>query len=132
MRQTGRASVLLIVFLFESMASFPVPALAESETGARLYGRCLACHSFVRNRTGPKHCGLLGREAGGLTDYRYSAAMKDADVIWTAETLSEFLEAPLEFIPGTKMGYSGVKDPKERAALVEYLVRQSSNPAVCK
>jgi cytochrome c len=40
---------------------------------------------------------------------------------WDEATLERFLENPTEFIPGTRMGYAGIKNPQERADLVAYL-----------
>lgn len=100
--------------------------------GAELYSRCMGCHSFERNRTGPMHCGLFGRKAGGVAGYNYSKAMKKSDIVWSIGTLNRFLAAPLEFVPGTKMGYAGVKDPKDRADLISYMAATSKDPSVCR
>lgn len=90
--------------------------------GAAIYERCQACHSLERNRTGPRHCGLLGRSAGSVATFRrYSAALRDSGIVWDAESLDRFLAAPLEAVPGTRMGYAGVKDPQERADLIAFL-----------
>jgi cytochrome c len=86
-----------------------------------VYERCQACHSLERNRTGPKHCGLLGRKAGGVADFSYSKALKDSGIVWDAESLDRFLENPFKAVPGTRMGYAGVKDPQERADLIAFL-----------
>ena len=96
-------------------------------SGEEVYAKCLACHSLERNRTGPKHCGLFGRVAGTVPDYDYSKAMKSSKVTWNEKTLDAFLQSPLEYIPGTKMGFAGVKDKAERQALVRYLKRATSS-----
>jgi cytochrome c len=108
--------------------------LSDGDTarGAEVYGRCLACHSFERNRTGPLHCGLFGRKAGGVIGYSYSRAMKESGIVWNSETLDRFLRAPLEVVPGTKMGYAGVKNSKDRAALIAYMAATANDPSVCK
>jgi cytochrome c len=100
--------------------------------GAEVYGRCLACHSFERNRTGPMHCGLFGRKAGSVRGYNYSKAMKESGIVWSSETLDRFLEAPLKVVPGTKMGYAGVKDSKDRAALIAYMAATAKDSSVCR
>ena len=87
-----------------------------------IYERCQACHALDRNRTGPKHCGLLGRAAGAAAGFRgYSAALKGSGIVWDAESLDRFLADPLGTVPGTRMGYAGVKDPQERADLIAFL-----------
>ena len=80
---------------------------------------------------GPRHCGLFGRKAGSVPDYQYSPAMKKYGVAWNEETLDKFIENPLKTVPGTKMGYAGVKDPQERADLIAYLKQATSDPKIC-
>lgn len=92
--------------------------------GQGIYDRCLACHAIDRDRTGPRHAGLLGRRAGAVPNFPYSNAMKKAGangLIWTEDTLDKFLENPTRFVPGTRMGYAGIKDAQERADLIAYL-----------
>ena len=92
--------------------------------GERIYERCFACHAIDRDRTGPRHAGLFGRVAGGVPNFPYSPAMKKAGaagLVWNEATLDKFLESPMKYIPGTRMGYAGVKDSQERADLIAYL-----------
>jgi cytochrome c len=111
------------------------PALAadgSAERGEEIYTRCMACHTLAHDRVGPRHCGLFGRRAGSVPNYAYSSAMKKYGVTWSEETLDRFIENPLTTVPGTKMGYAGVKDPQERADLIAYLKRATSNPKICE
>ncbi|HYD93939.1 MAG TPA: cytochrome c family protein, partial [Noviherbaspirillum sp.] len=39
-----------------------------------------------------------------------------------------FLENPARTVPGTTMGYAGVKDQKERADLIAYLLQADDSP----
>jgi cytochrome c len=95
----------------------------DPKAGQEIYARCIACHSLARDRTGPRHCGLLGRRAGSVKGFGYSKAMERSRIVWSAETLDRFLANPLEAVPGTSMGYAGVTDSKERADLIAYLDR---------
>lgn len=104
----------------------------NAERGEEIYTRCLACHTLAQNRVGPRHCGLFGRKAGTVAHYQYSAAMKKYGIIWNEETLDHFLESPLKAVPGTKMGYAGVKDPQERTDLIAYLKMATSDPRTCE
>lgn len=106
-------------------------AAGDPVRGEEIYHRCLACHSLEHNRVGPRHCGLFGRKAGTLKDYSYSTAMKKYGVIWNEETLDHFLENPMKAVPGTKMGYAGIKDARERADLIAYLKQATSDPKIC-
>lgn len=103
----------------------------NAERGEEIYTRCMACHALAQNRVGPRHCGLFGRKAGSVPNYQYSAAMKKYGVTWNEETLDKFIENPLKTVPGTKMGYAGVKGPQERADLIAYLKKATSDPKVC-
>lgn len=95
--------------------------------GEEIYARCLACHALAYNRTGPRHCGLFGRRAGSLPGYEYSEAIRKSGIVWDAATLDRFLAAPTRVIPGTTMGYAGIPDPAERAALIKWL-REATRP----
>jgi cytochrome c len=104
----------------------------DATRGEGIYQRCLACHSLEHDRVGPRHCGLFGRKAGSLADYAYSPAMKKYGMTWNAATLDHFLENPLKTVPGTKMGYAGIKDQQERADLIAYLGRATRDSTICK
>lgn len=94
---------------------------AQIKTGEMVYSRCLACHALTYDRTGPRHCGLFGRRAGSVPGFIYSNAMKRSGIVWSAKTLDRFLTAPLKAVPGTSMGYAGIPNGNERAALIAYL-----------
>jgi len=108
------------------------PAGGDPVRGEAVYDRCLACHSLTRNRTGPKHCGLLGRTAGSVSGFAYSPAMRQSGIVWDAEALDAFLTDPLAVVPETTMGYDGVKDARERADLIAYLARATLASALCR
>lgn len=99
--------------------------------GETIYSRCLACHSLAYDRTGPRHCGLLGRKAGSVKGFAYSDAMRRSKIVWSEKTLDRFIVDPMKAVPGTAMGYAGVKDPKERADLIAYLKRAGTS-AECR
>ena len=89
--------------------------------GETIYHKCQGCHSLDRNRVGPKHMGLFGRQAGSLADFDYSAAMKNSGIVWSEQTLDSFLADPRGVVPGTKMTYAGIKNAQDRADLIAYL-----------
>ena len=93
----------------------------DAQAGEAIYSRCVACHAFEYDRTGPRHCGLFGRRAGTVAGFDYSDAMKGSHIVWNAKTLDRFLAEPMAAVPGTSMGYAGVTDPGERADLIAYL-----------
>jgi cytochrome c len=105
------------------------PAPDHAALGEAVYARCLACHALAYDRTGPRHCGLFGRRAGSVPGFAYSAAMRRSDIVWTARTLDLFLSNPTRAVPGTTMGYAGITDRAERAALIDYLKQANNSPA---
>ena len=98
----------------------------DATKGQALFKKfCLQCHSVVASegntKTGPNLAGVVGRVAGTLDGYSYSAANKNSGITWTPENLFAYLESPKKFMPGNKMAYNGMKKPKERADLIAYL-----------
>lgn len=100
----------------------------DPKNGEAIYERCLACHALAYDRTGPRHCGLFGRQAGSVQGFAYSTAMKRSKIVWNEKTLDRFLTSPLTVVPGTAMGYAGVADRKERADLIAYLKQANQSP----
>jgi len=67
---------------------------------------------------------VFDRKIGGLSDYKYSKVFQEANSqgrAWDDETMAAFLENPLTYMAGTKMGFGGVKDEQKLTALIEYL-----------
>lgn len=113
--------VLTTLALAACSAPLAAAPAASAAAGKAVYERCLACHALAYDRTGPRHCGLFGRRAGSVPGFAYSDAMRRSAIVWDAQTLNLFLADPLKTVPGTSMGYAGVKDPGERADLIAYL-----------
>jgi cytochrome c len=57
--------------------------------------------------------------------------MKASDIVWSARTLDRFLANPARMVPGTTMGYAGIADRSERAALIAYL-KNANASAECR
>ncbi len=108
------------------------PSAAALARGEQVYTRCAACHAIEANRTGPLHCGLFGRRAGSAAGFEgYSPALKRSGIVWNERSLDRFLRAPFDAVPGTAMGYAGVKDDGERADLIAWL-RVATAPGHCR
>lgn len=119
-----------------SLAAAPTPAAATTPAtaaarGAVIYERCAACHALTFDRTGPRHCGLFGRRAGSVPGFDYSPALRQSQLVWSEATLDRFLKNPMGTIPGTAMGYDGVKDQRERRDLIAYL-RAAGQSTACR
>jgi cytochrome c len=103
----------------------------DAAHGKELYAACAACHHPTENFTGPMHCNLFGRTAGTVAGYDYSEAMRSAGFVWDAKKLDEFLVSPIAVVVGTKMGFAGFQEQKERDDLIAYLWQMNHDPAVC-
>lgn len=130
--RTPRPGLLAILL---SLALSPAdagdsPADAHAR-GAIIYERCAACHALQTDRTGPRHCGLIGRRAGSVAGFAYSPAMRQSRLIWSEANLDRFIKAPMAFMPGTAMGYDGVKNDAERHDLLAFL-RQEGTSDKCR
>jgi cytochrome c len=68
----------------------------------------------------PPLTGVNGRKAGSTGFSGYSDALKHSDIVWSVDTLSEFLAAPNKKVPGTRMVIN-VTSPQDRADIVAYL-----------
>ena len=96
---------------------------ADIEKGKVAFEQCAACHSLDGSGRddGPTLKGVIGRKAGSLEDFRYSAAMKRSDVTWDAATLDKYIADPQAFIPGNRMAFAGMTDQSQRDDLIAYL-----------
>ena len=107
------------------------PAYASDSKGDAASGKelfmasgCPACHGVTKEdnaKVGPNLVGVVGRKAGTTQSLLGpSENMKKYGVIWSAETLDEFLVNPSAKVPGTAM--AGVlTDPQQRADVIAYL-----------
>jgi cytochrome c len=99
----------------------------DAARGEKKFGDCAACHSLQEgvNDVGPSLHGLLNRKAGSIATFRYSPAMKRSGIVWTAQTLDEFIADPQKMVPGNRMPYGGIIDAADRADLIVYLMKAS-------
>ena len=106
-------------------------ALGTVDRGKAVYKKCKACHSIKKdggNKIGPNIFGVLNRNTGSISDYKYSKALASYGKKWTFEELNGFLLKPSKWIKGNKMGFSGIRDDTDRASVILYLNKNSDNP----
>ena len=97
-------------------------ASADVAKGGKVFGKCKACHKIDgSNATGPYLNGVVDRAVGAVDGFSYSGKMAAVFQTWDADSLNAFLENPKGAAPGTKMSFSGLKKPEDRANLVAYL-----------
>ena len=110
------------------MALFASTSAAD---GAKVFKKCAACHSIAQggaNKIGPALWNVLGRKAGSVPGYKYSKAMLAHGKPWSFEEMDGFLTKPKDWIKGTKMSFAGLKNAKDRAAVILYMNGESDNP----
>ncbi len=112
----------------------PLLASADASAGEAVFKKCAACHTIEKggpNKVGPNLWGVVERPIASHEGFAYSAGMKtfaEANKTWTYDHLSYFIEAPKKHVPGTAMGFAGVKKPDERANLIAWLRGQADAP----
>jgi cytochrome c len=112
---------LAITHTPSTAAAIVAPLPGNPTRGAALYqSRCSACHSLDANRVGPSHRGVVGRRAGAVSNYSYSASLVRSRIIWTQVNLDRWLTNPVAMVPGTQMGIR-VPSAQERADIIAYL-----------
>ncbi|CUK04300.1 cytochrome c family protein [Shimia thalassica] len=98
-------------------------ASADVAKGAKAFSKCKACHKLEdgANATGPHLFGVVNRAVGSVPGFGYSGKLVAVADVWSPENLNGFIENPKKFAPGTKMSFSGMKKPTDRANLIAYL-----------
>ena len=131
---TSAASTAIAETSSENSESENIMALFASTSavdGAKVFKKCTACHSITQeggNKIGPALWGVLGRQAGSISDYKYSKAMATHGKTWSFEEMNGFLTKPKDWIKGTKMSFVGLKNAKDRAAVILYMNENTDNP----
>jgi len=115
------------------LASYPAPYnTADLANGKSKFALCQSCHTIApggANMTGPNLHGVFGKKAAANPDFNYSDALKNAGFTWDAEHLSQWLEKPQTYLPGTKMSFAGLKEAKDRTDLIAYLMVETGHKA---
>lgn len=115
------------VFLLMVLSAGSAFAQADVPAGEVVFKKCGTCHMVgegAKTKVGPVLNGVVGRTAGTLEGFNYSQAMKDAGaggLVWTPETLTEFLAKPRDYVKGTKMAFGGLPKPEDIANVIAYL-----------
>lgn len=108
----------------------PPPARAIAD-GRVVYRKCQACHSLEAGRTliGPSLAGVVGRHAGSVPNFPYSPAMKQANIVWSEQTLDAYLTDPQKAVPGNRMPFPGLNSATDRFDVIAFLRSQSPDAA---
>lgn len=110
-----------------AVMALPLTAHADGNAarGKIVFRQCHACHSLKPgdNGVGPTLHGLFGRKAASVPGFRYSPFMRRSGIVWSPAALRKYLPNPQAMVPGTKMTFLGLKDPREIEDLIAYLTQ---------
>lgn len=114
----------------KALAALPAPYnTADLANGEAKFALCKSCHTLNQggaNMTGPNLYGIVGAEGGeGRNDFKFSDALKAAHITWTPDKIDTWITKPSAMVPGTKMTFAGLSDPKDRADVIAYLMVQT-------
>ncbi len=111
-------------FLAVALLSAAAHAAGNAKHGEEIFNRCALCHNAVKgggNGVGPNLFGVVGRKAASLPNFYYSPALKNAKIIWTGDKLKKWVMGPQKMVPGTRMTFAGLTNPKDAEDVVAYL-----------
>ena len=106
-------------------------AMGDLAHGELVFKKCTACHMIAaggKNMIGPNLWSVIGRQAGVVSDYKYSKAMVAYGKEWTFEEMNSYLIKPQAYVKGTKMAFAGLRKEKDRASVILYMNSKSDSP----
>ena len=112
---------LMIAVTLAFVASATPSAAADIEHGKQVFQTCAACHTDRPDAIGPSLKGVVGRRSAALDDFRYSNPMKRANLGWDDDNLRQYIADPQAKIPGNRMPYGGLHDPRDVDDVLAYL-----------
>ena len=126
---------VLCLILAATLTGIAGQSLADGDPakGEAVFHACRSCHSIDEgaSRIGPSLFHVVDRPAASEANYTYSDAMKAfgaAGHKWDEATLTAYLAAPRDYIPGVKMAFAGIRKPEDIVNLIAYL----KNPKAVK
>lgn len=117
---------LILAGLMSALLPFSAFAEGDVKAGEKVFKKCKACHMVgpkAKNRVGPVLNGIVGRESAQVEGYKYSKAMRAAELTWDAETLANYLKNPRKAVKGTKMAFAGLKKDADLENITAYLAQ---------
>ena len=114
-----------IAALIVATTVIAAPAFAAPVERPGAFAICGVCHKVEKGAPsgiGPNLFGIGGTKAGEVAGYTFSPAMKASGIVWTKPKLLAYIQAPQKVVPGTKMTFAGLKDPKAAEAVANYVM----------
>ncbi len=103
------------------IASATVAAAADAEHGEAVFQQCAACHTDKPGAIGPSLRGVYGRKSASVDGFRYSDAMKRADLTWDETNLRDYISNPQAKVKGNRMPFAGLTNAKDLDDLIAFL-----------
>jgi cytochrome c len=106
-------------------------AKADPAKGQQVFNKCAACHNAEKggaNQLGPNLWGVLGEPVGQGRGFAFSDPLAKKGGTWNWDNLSQWLDSPKAFAPGTKMTFAGLSNPQDRADVIAFLNAHSDAP----
>lgn len=114
--------------------AYTAPAMAadcDVKKGKKIFKRCKACHKLEEGKhgIGPSLFQIVNRPVASVADFEnYSDAIKALGAegaVWNEESMNGFFEKPKKYLPGTNMGFNGLKKGQQRADLICFLKEEA-------
>lgn len=106
----------------------PVNEPKVALSGQQLFVACSGCHVIDQGEThlvGPDLFGIIGRRAGAAPGFAYSPALAQSEIVWNRGSLTAWILATEQLVPGTWMLYHNILEPQEVNDLVDFLIERS-------
>ena len=115
---------LSAVAIASAMFAASAAQAQDVAAGENSFHKCMPCHSIgegAKNKVGPELNGLDGRHSGTAPAFSYSDANKNSGIVWNKANFEKYIADPRAMIPGTKMIFPGIKNPKDVENLWAYV-----------
>ena len=113
-----------------AVAALPAPYNAANYAAGRtVFAQCRSCHTISNggaNMVGPNLHGVIGRPVASLSNFNYSPPVRGAHFNWDGEHLDQWIANPQAMLPGTRMGFAGVRDATQRRDVIAYIMVESA------
>jgi cytochrome c len=122
-RRVAALKPLSVILFLAILVTGTSLSAQDVKAGKKVFKKCKACHSLKPDdsRVGPTLYNIVGAPSGAAEGFRYSSAMKKADLVWDEETLAAFFVRPKNLVPGTSMSFGGLKKEDQILDLIAYL-----------